>query len=159
MATHPSLLPWEIPWTEEPGKLQVHGIIQLDRIERTGTKTGNQKMSGLQKRQRTGRGHQEGTGCTFKQGGQDWSPKRGAKTREDENHTENSYPGSGGSDCQWPEAGTPECGREAWATTDQRNGGHRLLVRSERYGRPDQGPRQSFRVGCGMRGDLIRLML
>ena len=41
MATHPSLLPWEIPWTEEPGKLQVHGIIQLDRIERTGTKTGN----------------------------------------------------------------------------------------------------------------------
>ena len=25
MATHPSTLPWEIPWTEEPGMLQSMG--------------------------------------------------------------------------------------------------------------------------------------
>ena len=25
MATHPSVLAWEIPWTEEPGKLQPMG--------------------------------------------------------------------------------------------------------------------------------------
>ena len=25
MATHSSLLPWEIPWTEEPGRLQSMG--------------------------------------------------------------------------------------------------------------------------------------
>ena len=25
MATHSSILTWEIPWTEEPGGLQVHG--------------------------------------------------------------------------------------------------------------------------------------
>ena len=24
-ATHSSILPWRIPWTEKPGKLQVHG--------------------------------------------------------------------------------------------------------------------------------------
>ena len=26
MATHSSVLAWEIPWTEEPGTLQVHGV-------------------------------------------------------------------------------------------------------------------------------------
>ena len=26
MATHSSILGWEIPWTEEPGGLQVHGV-------------------------------------------------------------------------------------------------------------------------------------
>ena len=26
MTTHSSILPWEIPWTEEPGGLQVHGV-------------------------------------------------------------------------------------------------------------------------------------
>ena len=26
MATHCSILAWEIPWTEEPGGLQVHGV-------------------------------------------------------------------------------------------------------------------------------------
>ena len=26
MATHSSILAWEIPWTEEPGGLQVHGV-------------------------------------------------------------------------------------------------------------------------------------
>ena len=29
MATHPSILAWRIPWTEEPGRLQgVHGVTQ-----------------------------------------------------------------------------------------------------------------------------------
>ena len=26
MAPHPSILAWEIPWTEEPGGLIVHGV-------------------------------------------------------------------------------------------------------------------------------------
>ena len=26
MATHSSILAWRIPWTEEPGKLIVHGV-------------------------------------------------------------------------------------------------------------------------------------
>ena len=26
MATHPSIIVWEIPWTEEPGKLQFMGL-------------------------------------------------------------------------------------------------------------------------------------
>ena len=26
MATHSSIFPWEIPWTEEPGKLQFMGL-------------------------------------------------------------------------------------------------------------------------------------
>ena len=26
MATHPSILAWEIPWTEEPGGLQSMGV-------------------------------------------------------------------------------------------------------------------------------------
>ena len=26
MATHSSILAWEIPWTEEPGGLQPHGV-------------------------------------------------------------------------------------------------------------------------------------
>ena len=29
MATHTSILAWRIPWTEEPGRLQVHGIARL----------------------------------------------------------------------------------------------------------------------------------
>ena len=28
MATHSSILAWEIPWTEEPGGLQVHGVAE-----------------------------------------------------------------------------------------------------------------------------------
>lgn len=36
------------------------------------------QISGLEKRQsRTGKGHQEGTGCNFKYGGQGWSPQSG----------------------------------------------------------------------------------
>ena len=26
MATHPSILAWKIPWTEEPGELQLMGL-------------------------------------------------------------------------------------------------------------------------------------
>ena len=26
MATHSSILAWKIPWTEEPGRLQSHGV-------------------------------------------------------------------------------------------------------------------------------------
>ena len=26
MATHSSPLAWKVPWTEEPGRLQVHGV-------------------------------------------------------------------------------------------------------------------------------------
>ena len=30
MITHSSTLPWEIPWTEEPGGLQSMGLQELD---------------------------------------------------------------------------------------------------------------------------------
>ena len=33
MATHSSILAWEIPWTEEPGGLQFMGSQELDMIE------------------------------------------------------------------------------------------------------------------------------
>ena len=26
MATHSNILAWRIPWTEEPGRIQVHGV-------------------------------------------------------------------------------------------------------------------------------------
>ena len=32
MATHPSILAWEIPWTEELGRLQSMGSQELDTI-------------------------------------------------------------------------------------------------------------------------------
>ena len=28
MATHSSIIAWKIPWTEEPGRLQVHGVMK-----------------------------------------------------------------------------------------------------------------------------------
>ena len=28
MATHSSILSWEIPWTEKPGRLQVLGVLK-----------------------------------------------------------------------------------------------------------------------------------
>ena len=34
MGTHSSTLPWRIPWTEEPGGLQVHGIEESDTTGR-----------------------------------------------------------------------------------------------------------------------------
>ena len=30
MATHSSVLAWEIPWTEEPGRLQTMGLQESD---------------------------------------------------------------------------------------------------------------------------------
>ena len=35
MTTHSSILPWEIPWTEEPGGLQSQGRKDLDTTEAT----------------------------------------------------------------------------------------------------------------------------
>ena len=35
MATHSSTLTWEIPWTEEPGKLQSMGSRRVDLLEKT----------------------------------------------------------------------------------------------------------------------------
>ena len=32
MATHSSILAWEISWTEEPGRLQFMGLQELDMI-------------------------------------------------------------------------------------------------------------------------------
>ena len=34
MATHPSILAWRIPWTEEPGGLQSMGCNESDTTER-----------------------------------------------------------------------------------------------------------------------------
>ena len=34
MATHSSTLAWRIPWTEEPGRLQSMGSLELDTTER-----------------------------------------------------------------------------------------------------------------------------
>ena len=39
MATHPSTLAWEIPWTEEPGGLQSMGSQRVDTTERLSTHT------------------------------------------------------------------------------------------------------------------------
>ena len=33
MATHSSILTWEIPWTEKPGRLQSMGSKELDMTE------------------------------------------------------------------------------------------------------------------------------
>ena len=35
MATHPSILSWRIPWTEEPGRLQSMGLQESDTTECT----------------------------------------------------------------------------------------------------------------------------
>ena len=35
MATHFSILPWKIPWIEEPGKLQSKGCKKWDTTEHT----------------------------------------------------------------------------------------------------------------------------
>ena len=45
MATHPSILAWKIPWTEEPGMLRFVGS---QRVERT-TNRGTEKLSDLPK--------------------------------------------------------------------------------------------------------------
>ena len=35
MATHSTILAWEIPWREEPGRSTVHGVTKLDMTEWT----------------------------------------------------------------------------------------------------------------------------
>ena len=41
LATHSSILTWEIPWREEPGRL-VHGVAtELDMTERLSTPSAN----------------------------------------------------------------------------------------------------------------------
>ena len=35
MTTHSSILAWRIPWTEEPGGLQSHGVAESDMTEAT----------------------------------------------------------------------------------------------------------------------------
>ena len=35
MATHSKIVPWRIPWTEEPGRLQSMGLRKTDMIEVT----------------------------------------------------------------------------------------------------------------------------
>ena len=42
MATHSSVLPWRIPWTEEPGGLQSMGLKESDTTEGT-SHTGNHR--------------------------------------------------------------------------------------------------------------------
>ena len=37
MATHPSILAWEIPWTKEPGGLQSLGLQKLATTQRLTT--------------------------------------------------------------------------------------------------------------------------
>ena len=39
MATHSSILVWRIPWTEEPGGVQVHKVTELDMTEQLSTHT------------------------------------------------------------------------------------------------------------------------
>ena len=34
MASHSSTFAWKIPWTEEPGRLQSMGLLELDTTER-----------------------------------------------------------------------------------------------------------------------------
>ena len=38
MATHSSILAWEIPWTEEPGRLQSFGSKESDMTEQLNNK-------------------------------------------------------------------------------------------------------------------------
>ena len=33
MATHSSILAWEIPWTEEPGRLQSMGSLRVSSVQ------------------------------------------------------------------------------------------------------------------------------
>ena len=49
MATHSSIAAWEIPWTEEPGRLQSMGHKESDTTERltTTTEPGEQGLFSL----------------------------------------------------------------------------------------------------------------
>ena len=41
MATHSSILAWEIPWTEEPGGLELMGFQESDMTEQLNSKPKN----------------------------------------------------------------------------------------------------------------------
>ena len=32
MAVHSSIIPWRIPWIEDPGELQVHRVVKSQRL-------------------------------------------------------------------------------------------------------------------------------
>ena len=49
VATHSSILAWEIPWTEEPGRLQSMGLQRVDSLEKT------LMLGGIGDRRRRGR--------------------------------------------------------------------------------------------------------
>ena len=50
MAIHSSILPWKIPWTEEPGGLQSMGGKELDTTKRLRTNiTGDHRAGYLDK--------------------------------------------------------------------------------------------------------------
>ena len=44
MATHSSILTWEIPWTEEPSAYSPRSCKQSDRTERLSTHTQSEKL-------------------------------------------------------------------------------------------------------------------
>ena len=46
MATHSSILPWEIPWTEEPGGATVHRVAKSwERLSTSGGKAARQQCA------------------------------------------------------------------------------------------------------------------
>ena len=47
MATHSNILAWEIPWTEEPGRLQSMGLQRVGRD--LATKQQSEKLRRLEK--------------------------------------------------------------------------------------------------------------
>ena len=47
MATHSSTLAWKIPWTEEPGGLQVHGVTKSRTVDMTEQLTLSSEVSAL----------------------------------------------------------------------------------------------------------------
>ena len=47
MATHSNILAWEIPWTEEPGRLQSMGLQRVGRD--LATKPQSEKLRRLEK--------------------------------------------------------------------------------------------------------------
>ena len=51
MAPHSSILAWEIPWTEEPGRLQSMGLTKesdmVEQLKSTNTKTQQSSRSSL----------------------------------------------------------------------------------------------------------------
>ena len=50
MATHSSILAWKIPWTEEPGGLQSHGVTKSwTRLKQPSTRHGSMLLFQLKK--------------------------------------------------------------------------------------------------------------